>query len=516
MAVGFAVSSTVYECSNATRYVRLRLHHSAFYQFSREVTRLRHLCEEDGALTDARVERFLADAERYRYQVSAAPVSFNTRALGAPAVLGRMLEDARAIQAGWPRFTQTLDAVTSRFASLVDCEDAPYVECAACSGCKPNVGREAMVVGPTNLLTAAREAADRLIGPNALSIIAPSELRGGPTYDRLLLAGPLAWFARRHPHVLTAPRAPELVSVSYDWLGDGWRRATDFLQSETRPAALPQAPRSTSCRLMPVEPQVEVLEENVHPSSESVFETVAVHSRGRTEQDSEPVPTRGFLLEPASILLVEDEPENKMLAIDFTREPGRQVVKMAIGDIVPGVFVLHRSVGGGDFVVDLANRILGNRKDYLRGRQVLWKDRLRRHAMRDGYEATAYALIKCGSRIASYQNVRNWISSRNISTNDRNDFDAIMRLVDLERESDLLWREMKDIRRAHARAGQQIKGMLIREVGRADCSELLALGYGEFDLGIEDGGVLTAQRVMEVVEGTPPCPEAELPMFKDI
>ncbi len=516
MTVGFAVSSSVYDCSNAIRYVRLRLHHSDFYEFSREVTRLRRLCEEDGALTDVRVERFLADAERYRYQVSAAPVAFNASALGAHAALDRMLRDSIAIQTGWPRFSQSLDTISSRLASLAESGDAPYVDCAACSGCKPDVAREAMVVGPTNLLTAAREAVDNLIGSGALSIITPSELRSGPTYDRLLLAGPLAWFARRHPHVLTAPRAPEIVSVSYDWLADSWRRATDFLQSETCPSALPKPPISRVCRLMPVEPQVEVLEEGVLPSSESLFGAAAVRGHGSTPHDSPPVPTRGFLLEPASMLLVEDDSENKMLAIDFTRESGKQVVKIPIGDIVPGVFVLHRSAGGGDFVVDLADRILGNRRDYLRGRQVLWKDKLRRLAMRDGCDTTARALQRCGSRIASYQNVRNWISTRNISTNDRADFDAIMRLVDLDRESDALWREMKDIRRAHLRAGQQIARLLIREVGKADCSELLALGYGDFDLGSEDGGVLTAQRVMEVVPGTPAYPEADLPMFKDI
>jgi hypothetical protein len=514
----FMTSSAVYECSNGTSYVGLRVHHSGFYRLSKEVSRMRRLCDDEGALSDPHVDRFLRAVERYRYQVSAAPISFSGTDLSIPEVLAALAEDGRAIGVGWPRLDEICLGLISLLADLTADDSAPYLECAACARCKPNVGREAMVVCPTNLLTAARDTADNLIGAGALTLLAPSELKSGPTYDRLLMAGPFSWFARRAAHVLTAPRAREMVSVSYDWLPDNWRPDSTFVQSEICAAYAPKAPVASSCPIMPTRAEVEVLDEEVLPSSEALFDgfSSSAATRQRNDYESDPVPTRGFLLEPASMLLVEDDPESRMLAIDFSREPGRQVVKMRISEIVPGVFVLHRSVGGGDFVVDLANRILGSRRDHLRGRQALWKDRLRPRAMRDGYEQVARELESCGSKIASYQNVRNWVSARNIATSDQVDFDAIMRFVGLEDQADSLWQEMKEIRGAHLRAGQQIARMLLREVARADLSQLLRLGYGDFDLGDDDGGVLTAQRVIEVVQTTPPCLESNLPLFRDV
>lgn len=517
--MGFMTASSVYDCSNGTTYVRLRLHHPGFYHFSTEVSRLRRLCEAEGALADVYVDRFVRTVERYRYQVSAAPVSFARVLFGSTGDLDALEEDAEIIGIGRSELRVISQGIVADLKGLVAEDAAPYLECAACSACKPLVGREAMVVCPTNLLSAARDTIDELIGPGSLPLLAPSELKRGCTYDRLLLAGPFSWFARRAAHVLVAPRAREIVSVSYDWLPDQWQRESDFVHSETCPAYLPGPPRSVACTIMNSAVTVQVLDETVLPSSAALFQDVAplaARGEGSFESRSDPVPTRGFLLEPSCLLLVEDDPDNRMLVLDFSRDVGRQLVKMPISDIEPGTFVLHRSAGSGDYVVDLANKILGVRRDYLRGRQGLWKSRLRLRADVEGYERVAGELIANGSAIANYQNVRNWLSARNIMTNDRSDFGAIMRLVGLEDQADSLWREMKEIRTAHLKAGGQIKRMLLRQVSHADAAELLRLGYWDFDLGEDDGGVLTAQRVLEIAQGTPALPEDLLPLYREI
>lgn len=515
----FATASAVYECSRGTAYTRLRLHHPGFYRFSRDISRLRRLCEAEAALQDVYVDRFLRTAERYRYYVSAAPVSFARCPLNNSETMQVLEGDAKTLGVGWPALRETSAQIMSVLMELIEEDLAPYLECAACLFCKPTVEREAMVVCPTNLLAAARETVDELIGPDALPLLSPAELKSGATYDRLLLAGPFSWFTRYASHVLTAPRAHQMVSVSYDWLPDSWRPESAFVHSEACSAYLPGLPGAIACKIMAPRPDIQVLDEGVLPDSAVLFEAVTVSAareRAKEELDSDPVPTRGFLLEPASLLLVEDDPDARMLVIDFAREIGSQIVKLPISDIESGMFLLHRSTGGGDYVVDVANRIMGRQCEHLRGRQALWKARLRARAARDGYEAVALDLLRCGSAIASYQNVRNWLSTRNIMTNARTDFDAIMMLAGLAEESETLWLEMKAIRRAHLQAGVQIKKLLLRQVARADSVELLRLGYWDFDLGNDDGGVLSAQRVLEIVDHTPTCPSGALPLYREI
>ena len=214
--------------------------------------------------------------------------------------------------------------------------------------------------------------------------------------------------------------------------------------------------------------------------------------------------------------MVEDDDSSRMLIIDFSRDKARRVVRLSVADIEPGMFVLRRSSGGGDFIVDLANRILGVRKNYLRSRQREWKDKLRWHVLEHGYDETVRHLLSLGSLIASYQNVRNWISPRHIKTNSMVDFKAIASLTGLSSECEQLWDEMTEIRRAHQAAGAQVSKMLLRRVSRADGAELQRLGYVDFDLGAEDGGTLTAQRVLERVPDSPPCTSDLLPMFSEI
>ena len=517
--MSFATATAVYECSRGTLYSRLRLHHPVFYQFSRNISHMRRLCEAEGALQDPYVDRFLRTIERYRYYVSAAPVSFASCPLNDSETMRVLRDDARTLGIGWPVLRETSEQITSVLAELIEEDSSPYLECAACLLCKPTVEREAMVVCPTNLLAAARRTVDALIGPGALPLLSPAELRGGTTYDRLLLAGPFSWFTRYAAHVLLAPRAHEMVSVSYDWLPDYWKPQRAFVHSETCVAHWPAAPRSGACTIMVPRPDIQVIDEGVLPNSAVLFEAVTASAEGepaKVEFDSNPVPTLGFLLEPSSLLLVEDDPEARMLVIDFAREIGSQIVKLPISDIEPGMFVLHRSTGGGDYVVDLADRVMGRQCEYLRSRQAFWKTRLRARVERDGYERVAQDLLRCGSAIASYQNVRNWLSTRNIMTNARTDFDAIMALVGLADESEALWREMKTIRRAHLQAGVQIKKLLLRQVAHADSAQLLRLGYWDFDLGDDDGGVLSAQRVLEIVDGTPTHPADALPLYREI
>lgn len=511
--MGFAEANSVYVCSKRTSYLRLRSHHSGFREFSLRVSRFQREVSDENADSDVSVERFLRMMKRFRYQVSAAPISFGLSPMNSPENI-RLLEiDRQTIVRAWPSLGDSASLLAEGIRHLFEEDCAPYLECATCPVC--NIGpAEAMVLWPTDLLSAARKTIDEVLGHEALLLLSPAELKRGKTYERLLLAGPFSWFDRHSSHVLSAPRAHELVSLSYEWLPDDWRLKSVFADSEVGPADGGPKYQEMRCGTHGQEAAVTLEDQEVLPSIPKLDE-LPIHapSGERLALDHEPVPTQGFLLEPASLLVVENDDNSKMLIIDFSIE--KRVDQVPLSDIEPGMFLLHRSSGGGDFIVEVADRLLGRDCKYLRGRQRLWKERLRMQVRDFGYEGTAERLLALGSRIASYQNVRNWVSPRNIRTHRYEDFNAIMSLVGLSDESLRLWREMTRIKGAHLKAGARVRKMLLQQVLESDQSELQRLGCMDYHLGVADGGALTAQRVLERVQ-TPDYPPEALPLLLDI
>jgi len=422
--------------------------------------------------------------------------------------------DLEMIRVGWPRLADDADAVAGAMFDLATEDGSPYIDClACCRECLGGLDGEAIVISATNLIAAARDTVDDIVGPGEVDILSPSDLKGDVKLNRLILAGPFSWFVRYSEYVLTAPRAKQVVSLSYNWLADTWKPAGVFVNSERCLSAGSHSLRSVDCNVGHEPTPVQLLEaEEVLPAMEAARVARATPRR----HDDEPVHTCGFLLEPASLVLVEDTSDSRLLVIDLDRGPGQQVTKVFLGDIEPGMFMLRRSSGGGDFILDVADKIMGGQRDYLRAQQREWKNRLRKHVKVGGYDSTVRRLGELGSPIASYQNLRNWLSPRSIRTHSFEDFRAIMILADFEREADKLWDEMGLIKRAHLKAGSQITKMLLKLVSGADADELERLGFMEFDLGIEDGGALTAQRVLGRIDDTPDWPADELPAFMEV
>jgi hypothetical protein len=73
-----------------------------------------------------------------------------------------------------------------------------------------------------------------------------------------------------------------------------------------------------------------------------------------------------------------------------------------------------------------------------------------------------------------------------------------MRLIESEELAGVYWKTMDTIDRAHGRAGQIIRRMLIQQVMKADIRELLQLGTMAFDLPGTNAGQLIAHRVVAI------------------
>ena len=220
---------------------------------------------------------------------------------------------------------------------------------------------------------------------------------------------------------------------------------------------------------------------------------------GGHHDDGDRVPFRAILLEQNLVVFVSGEEGATELVIDLDEETSKQVGRMPIGDIDPGMAVLVRSEGGGDFVVDAANRILGSDVDELRDVQRDWKRLLQNIVFSNGMSRTIKLLRGAGSAIATEQNVRNWMSFRQIRTQNQTDFDAIFSVIGTPETAQEVWQMMGRISHAHHRAGALIRKQLLAEVATANLTSLVRDGKQEFALpGDIGGGVVVAHRVVSV------------------
>jgi hypothetical protein len=213
----------------------------------------------------------------------------------------------------------------------------------------------------------------------------------------------------------------------------------------------------------------------------------------------EEIDARGFLLEGDWAVFLEGDAKASALVIDLTVDDGESVRRIPISNIEAGMFVLVRTSGGGDYIVPVADEILGPEAQQVRDYQKEWKERLRLVVAARGLFATSIHLLDNGSTLANEMNVRNWMSPRNIRTSGYNDFLAIMRLIGLESEAAEYWSAMGKIVNAHHRAGKQIRDALLDQVRQTDLRELERLGQMEFELPGAESGSLTAYRVEAVL-----------------
>ena len=182
----------------------------------------------------------------------------------------------------------------------------------------------------------------------------------------------------------------------------------------------------------------------------------------------------------------------------LTHEEDDPVQRISVSSIEAGMFLLVRTGGGGEYIVHVADGVLGTHATRARQVQRDWKDRLRRKVRQKDLHQVVHQLKDYGSKIANDVNVRNWMSYRSIKTDDQKDFRAIMKLIGLEERFEDHWNTMELIDRAHRKAGHLIRKQLLAEVRNSDLQDLEKLGKMDFELPGVEGGQLTAIRIQGV------------------
>ena len=211
--------------------------------------------------------------------------------------------------------------------------------------------------------------------------------------------------------------------------------------------------------------------------------------------EEEYVSARLFQLEGEIVVPLDAAESARATVLMLNHEEDDPVQRVPVSSIEAGMFLLVRTGGRGEYIVSVADRVLGAHAVRARKVQRDWKDRLRRKVRQNGLHQVVQQLKDLGSKRANDVNVRNWMSYRSIKTQDPEDFRAIMRLTGLAAKSDDFWNTMELIDGAHRSAGHLIRRQLLEEVRKTNLQDLEKLGEMDFELPRAEGVHLTAIRI---------------------
>jgi hypothetical protein len=446
----------------------------------------------------------LGPARRLAFAFCSTPLPFDQTAASAGIDWAKINRQVRFCQHLFPDSHEALASLVQKLEQLSAERSSPLI--APLEELARQCGRlcVAMRNPRMNQAVASYFAANAALR-NA-KVISATQLRGAHTCDMLAVIGPCGW----HPeYVFSAPRAPAIHVVSFRWIRDAWKPGPLLLHSSEAQSGESRNHRTGVFPTIGGEATLndpspsDILPLDLLPPLPAFVRNGSPGSGARSDSSVETVPARLCHLSGSRAVFVASDNGATSLIID-TSETGRAAVRRAPADeLEPGQYLLLRTSGGGDFIAPLADRILGASAAKRRAEQAEWKKSLVSQATqqfgatsrRELASRVCSRLHASGLSQARPENVHYWMSSKCIRPRKEEDFAAILVLAGMEARSRELWAAMGEISRAHVRAGQLIRRMLLQKISETSLEPLERDGEMVFDLGDHDSGTLSAYQI---------------------
>ncbi len=498
--VSLAAADCIYACGADRSYTVHYARHARFRAFSLA------LAQMDRALGETASDDFWRDwlrqLRRYRFDVSAAPLPFDHPAAILEAQLSSLQARLVECDALFPDFAPPARALIEKLRDLVVAGDNPLVQ--ALKRLFPDGPEQAtaILVKESRLIPAAESVLEMDPHLREITVISAQQLRGATCYSRIAVIGRAGWFP---DYVFMAPRARVIDIIQFDWLDARWEPSTGFAAGDK--AAIPTFTQGEPGGLAPEQDSDTV---DVIPPVDWDAIVATSKAQYRSEFKQEKTPARLVLLNGGLAVYLDGDEQATVTVIDADQDGGAAVKRVLVRQIEPGTFVLLRTEGGGDYIVPVADQIMGAQAVPARALQSRWKDLLADYVRRAGMQDTCRALERRGATHANETNVRNWQNKRKIRPEHDEDFTAILKLTELGASASDYRQAMKLIDNAHQRAGQRIRELLLAQVNGANLHDLHQLGRMEFELSDAGSGSLTAFRVEGLSPDVFPVPASLL------
>ena len=357
-----------------------------------------------------------------------------------------------------------------------------------------------------------RVAADSFAANAALrkvKVVSAAQLRWAHHSNALAVIGPCAWFPE---YVFSAPRASSIHIISYRWIQDSWKPRPIFLPAISgssshagnhRIGSLPKVGGAN----IPEHPQPgDIKPKDLLPPA-PVFTRGSSSGTGNgTSHREDMLPAKLCQLIGGRTVYISDEDGASSLIIDTSESDDSITRRVPTKELEPGMYLLLRTSGGGDFITQLADQILDSLSIVRRSQQAEWKEKILERAREQfgalsrrelSYKIDRYLRTSkmSNSRAA---NIHYWMGSKSIRPHNRKDFSEILRFAGLQEREEELWEAMGDIDRAHRQAGHHIRQMLMQKISPASLETLERDGEMDFDLGDQHGGTLSAYQITAI------------------
>ncbi len=490
----------LYRKSNSTLVTRHRIEHLALGRYcvglDRFHSRLNNLVCEDYW------RKFLIPLKRLRFELCAAPFPQDYRLNRISTILEELQYHLRFCQRLYPDLTESAVTILDLLKELLeDPRDRLLEKLVELTSTEEKV---AWVIKESRLIPYVEDLVSNF-NLRDLSPIHPLQLKNLCCYDQLLIIGPSCWFPES---VFTAPRADRIGILIFDWIKDRWKPQNVFVSPHKSSGGsnrkyITIQEHETSNRWDYIDP------ENLLQIVDRALSMISNLNEEKLDE-YEGVVARCIFLEGDWAVFIEASEGAKTLVIDPDEDTDDRIARVFVKDIKRGMFILVRTGGGGDYIVPVADKIMGDEAQHARACQKRWKELLRSHVKRNGLLETSVDLLDLGSDVANEVNVRSWMAPRSIRTRKYNDFEAIMKLVGLEDEAQEYWTIMECINRAHHKAGFEIRNLLFDQVKDLNMEELQKRGKMHFKLSGEDEGGLTAFRVESILAETIEVPYSRI------
>ena len=351
------------------------------------------------------------------------------------------------------------------------------------------------------------------------SVISARQLREAHMCNVLVAIGPCKWFP---DYVFSAPRAQHVHVVSLRWIRDLWELGPEFFynsqstEDKSSKHCIGTLPQIIS-QLAPPEPSLPSLKPleplDFLPPVPSFKKTVLYNAGWQPIPNEETVLAKYCYLSGGRAAFVPADEGSSQLIIDLSTTGGSIVRRVPTKALEPDLFLLLRTAGGGDFIVPLADRILGKLAKERRAQQAEWKNRLLAAAQK---RFGTLSRRELSSKISNYlrevvlsinplvnlhippANIHYWMSSKCIRPSKEEYFDIILTFAGLADKTRELWEAMEAIDRAHRRAGHTIRKMLLQQISTVSLEPLERDGEMTFNLGEQDGGTLSAFQIIHI------------------
>jgi hypothetical protein len=410
----------IYAHSAGARFTQHRIAHPALQNFSFGLRRLlRELGEE--ATQDEHWRNFTRLLKRYRFEASVAPVGFGHPRLLPPETKEALERAAWRSRMLYPQYAELCEQLVAAIVELAARNDNPLLACL-----------NEIVPADVPLTIALKESRHILWLKEVLQneglddrflVVSEAQLRGGVCFDALACIGARQWYA---PYVWRAPRARQIHWLRFAWISEQTTDAPLLHGWATVQTALRQRPQSRAGFSTPV--PVNIVTHGAE--ADETFDadelvpridlTQVAHNYARhvaaEDQTHEMVAARLVQLEGRRGVFLDAEENGTVLIIDLDEDGKDRVRRVATNSIAPEIYVLLRENAGGDYLIPVADKILGARAARLRKFQRLWKERLRALVHREGEYSVIAQLKQCGAVRANETNLRNWLSEIRLLT----------------------------------------------------------------------------------------------------